>query len=49
MKYIQSSDRKQTTIFTISMDMTIDVDIKVRIINFFVDCLYPFKQTHISQ
>ena len=39
MKYIQGSDRKQITIFPISMDMAIDVDNEVRIIDFFVDCL----------
>jgi len=39
MKYIQGSDRKQTTIFPISMDMAIDEDNEVRIIDFFVDCL----------
>ena len=39
MKYIQGSDRKQTAIFPITMDMAIDKDNEVRIIDFFVECL----------
>ncbi len=39
MKYIQGLDRKQTSIFPISMDMAIDSDNEVRLIDFFVDCL----------
>jgi hypothetical protein len=39
MKYIQGTDRKQTAIFPISIDMAIDSDNEVRIIDFFVDCL----------
>lgn len=39
MKYIQGSDRKQTAIFPISMDMAIGGDNEVRIIDFFADSL----------
>ena len=39
MKYIQGSDRKQTAIFPISMDMAIGGDNEVRIIDFFIDSL----------
>ncbi len=39
MKYIVGSDRKQTAIFPISMDMAIGGDNEVRIIDFFIDGL----------
>ena len=37
MKYIQGKDRKQTTIFPISMEVPIDKDHEVRILDLFVD------------
>lgn len=39
MKYIIGSDRKQTAIFPVTMDMAIDNDNEVRIIDLFVDSL----------
>ena len=39
MKYIIGIDRKQTSIFPISMDMSIDKENEVRIIDIYVDSL----------
>ena len=52
MKYIIGSDRKQTAIFPISMDMSIGKDNEVRIIDLYVDSLniedMGFKIDHID-
>ena len=52
MKYIKGNIRKQTSIFPISLDATIDQDNEVRILDLFVDSLdlqkMGFKLNHID-
>jgi len=53
MKYIKGHDRKQVSIFPISMEETIDQDNEVRLIDIFVDSLdiehYGFKSDFIEK